>query len=213
MVFDFDGTLVDTWRDIASALNLTLEEADLPIADGPEVRFWIGEGAIKLLERAIPEARRTPEGIAELYETFRGHYDACCLQTTDLYPGISECLEELSGETLAIASNKPIHFLDRIVDGLGLKAYFRVVLGGDSLETRKPDPQVIHHLVSRLDAPPDEIFVVGDSGVDMELGRAAGARTIGCPWGFRGREELIRAGAEVLVEHPREIPRVVLGRR
>ncbi len=211
VIFDFDGTLADTWRDIASALNRTLEGEGLAPVAGPEVRFWIGEGAYRLLEQAVPEAARAPKRLERLYETFRGHYDACCMDTTETYPGIVECLDVLEGTTLAIVSNKPVRFLSRLVDDLGLKAHFRVILGGDSLSVRKPDGQVIEHLLDRLDARPERVYVVGDSAVDVEMGRAAGARTIGCAWGLRGREELAGAGVDVLVEHPREIPAVVLG--
>ena len=78
-MFDFDGTLADTWRDIATALNRTLRETDLPAVTGPEVRYWIGDGALKLLERAVPEERRSQDFVDDLYERFRVHYDACCL--------------------------------------------------------------------------------------------------------------------------------------
>jgi phosphoglycolate phosphatase len=211
-IFDFDGTLADTWRDIANALNRTLRETGLPLAEGPEVRFWIGDGVLKLLERAVPEPHRSPQRIAELHEQFREHYEACCMDTTEMYPGMIECLDELSTAALAIASNKPSQFLDRMVGELGLKPYFRLALGGDSLPVRKPDGRVVEEVIARLGEPVDEVFMVGDSGVDVETGRAAGAHTIGCLWGLRGREELDRAGADVLVGHPREIPPVVLGR-
>jgi len=211
-IFDFDGTLADTWRDIASALNRTLRDVGLPLVEGPEVRFWIGDGVFKLLERAVPEPHRSTQRIAELHERFREHYHACCLDTTETYPGIIECLDELSTVALAIASNKPAQFLDHMVGELGLKPYFRVVLGGDSLSIRKPDGRVVEQVIKRLGEPVDEVFMVGDSAVDVQTGRAAGGRTIGCLWGLRGREELDRAGVDVLVGHPREIPPVVLGR-
>ena len=211
IVFDFDGTLADTWRDIATALNRTLLDAGLPAVDGPEVRFWIGDGALKLLERAVPEPQRSPERIEELYARFREHYERCCLDTTETYPGIMDCLEGLEGCVLAIASNKPARFLDHMTEGLGLKSYFRVVLGGDSLPVRKPDHRVLVHLMQRLEEAPDEIWVVGDSAVDVQMGRAGGARTLGCGWGLRGRDELREAGVDRLVEHPREILHAVFG--
>jgi len=211
IVFDFDGTLADTWRDIANALNRTLLEAGLPAVEGPEVRFWIGDGVLKLLERAVPEAHRSPQRIEELYRAFREHYHRCCLETTETYPGIIECLEALSDSMLAIASNKPARFLDHMTEGLGLKSYFRVVLGGDSLPVKKPDHRVLVHLMGRLDQVPNEIWMVGDAAVDVQMGQAAGARTIGCAWGLRGRDELREAGVDVLVEHAREIPHAVFG--
>lgn len=209
VIFDFDGTLADTWRDIATALNRTLGEAGLPAVHGPDVRFWIGEGVVKLLERALPAPRTSERDLDALYQRFRRHYDGCCLDTTETYPGVIECLEGLGDAVLAVASNKPGRFLDRVLEGLGLKPYFGVVLAGDTLDTRKPDPQVVRHLLSRIDVEPSSVWMVGDSAVDVETGRAAGARTIGCGWGLRGRDELRQAGVDHLIESPREIPPLV----
>ena len=107
---------------------------------------------------------------------------------------MAQCLEALSGETLAVLSNKPVRFLHRIIDGLGLKSVFGAVLGGDTLSIRKPDPAVLVHVLERLGSRDAEVWMVGDSAIDVETGRAAGARTIGCGWGLRGREELRRGG-------------------
>jgi phosphoglycolate phosphatase len=205
IVFDFDGTLADTWRDIATALNRALEEAGLSPLRGPEVRRWIGEGVGPLIERCAPRAWSSPK-LERLHARFREHYDALCLETTEPYPGIVECLEALAGERLAIASNKPGRFLERVLVGLGLKRYFEVVVPGDALEVRKPDPRVLAHIVRSMPAEVGEVWMVGDSSVDVEMGRAFGARTVGCVWGFRGAEELRSAGAEVLVSSPAELP-------
>jgi len=212
VVFDFDGTLADTWRDLACALDRTLDGAGLPAVDRADVRYWIGQGALALLERAVPQSIRSEERLAELHACFCSHYDAVCLQTTDLYSRVIDCLEQLSDCTLAIASNKPIRFLERIVAGLGLAPYFEVVLGGDSLPVRKPDAAVMQALVGRLDRCPQQRFVVGDSAVDVQLGRASGAWTIGCAWGLRGAEELRQAGVDTLVKHPGQIPGVISDR-
>jgi phosphoglycolate phosphatase len=211
VVFDFDGTLADTWRDIASALNQTLVRAGLEPVEGPDVRFWIGDGALKLLERAVPEAYRTNQKLEELFEIFRECYDRCCLDTTEAYSGIGECLEALAGATLAVASNKPARFLNRILEGLGLKGHFQVVLGGDTLDVRKPDPAIVRHLIGAMDGEPREVWFIGDSAIDVQTGREAGARTIGCAWGLRGRDELREARCDFLVEDPRDIPPIVLG--
>jgi|COG998Drversion2_1049125.scaffolds.fasta_scaffold16841_1 phosphoglycolate phosphatase len=211
VVFDFDGTVADTWRDIATALNQTFVEFGFAPVEGPEVRYWIGDGARKLLLRAVPESHRSEDAIDELYERFAEHYDRVCLETTELYPGVLDCLAALRGVPLAIASNKPERFLMRIVEGLGLKEHFSLLAGGDTLAVRKPDPTVLLDLRDRLSSPAETMWMVGDSAVDVETGRAAGARTIGCGWGMRGRDELRRANVHFLVEHPREIPRIILG--
>jgi len=210
VIFDFDGTLADTWRDLAAALNRTLADAGLAPVLGPQVKAWIGDGALKLLANALPEAERAPERLESHYERFRAHYDRCCLDTTELYPGMGACLDALSAETLAVLSNKPVRFLDRIIAGLGLKSVFGAVLGGDTLSIRKPDPAVLVHVLQRLGGPGGEVWMVGDSAIDVETGRAAGARTIGCGWGLRGPEELREAGAEFLLDHPLEIAPTIL---
>ncbi len=213
IVFDFDGTLADTWRDIETALNRTLGEAGLSPVSGPDVRAWIGDGALKLLEHALAASERAHEPLEEWYERFRVHYDACCLDTTELYPGVSHCLEDLSDHRLAILSNKPGRFLDRIVDGLGLKGCFEVALGGDALDVRKPDPRTLLHVVEAVGGANGPVWMIGDSAIDVNTGLAARARTIGCAWGLRGREELREAGPEFLLERADEIAPVVLGRR
>jgi phosphoglycolate phosphatase len=209
IVFDFDGTLADSWRDIATALNSTLREAGLAEASPAQVRAWIGEGLIRLLERALPAQERTPVMVAGLAERFSAHYERCCLDTTTLYPGVLDCLGGLAGDTLAILSNKPAHFLDRMVTDLGLAARFKAVVGGDVLPARKPDSRAFDAVARAAGVAAGERWMIGDSALDVATGRAAGAHTIGCAWGMRGREELETAGAEFVVEHPAEIPALI----
>lgn len=215
VVFDFDGTLADTWRDLAAALNRTLTEDGLEPVDGPQVKFWIGHGVLPLIARAVPGA--DPARLERLRLRFFEHYERGCLDTTELYAGIGACLDACRGADLAVASNKPAAFLLPMVEGLGIAAHFAAVLGGDSLGVRKPDPKVLAEVSARVmessGARHGEIWMVGDSAVDVETGRAAGARTIGCAWGLRGRDELVEAGCEFLIEHPSEIPALVWGAR
>lgn len=209
ILLDFDGTLADTWRDIATALNRTLREAGLRAAHGRQVRAWVGEGVGPLIEHAVPEHMRSPERLAALIARFRDHYDRCCLDTTTLYAGIAECVAQLSGNTLAILSNKPTRFLDRMVTELGLGGRFAAVVGGDVLPRRKPDPAAVEFVVRATGVRPRALWMVGDSAIDVATGRAAGAHTIGCAWGLRGADELRGAGVEFLVEHPSEIPPLI----
>ncbi len=211
MVFDFDGTLADTWRDLAAALNRTLAGEGLPEVTGPEVRFWVGHGVMPLLARAVPGADAAH--LERLRARFFAHYERGCLDTTRLYDGVLDCLDACRGADLAIASNKPAVFLVPMVERLGIAAHFAAVLGGDSLAVRKPDGAVLAAVAERVRARTggehDGIFMVGDSAVDVETGRNAGATTIGCAWGLRGRDELAAAQADHLIEHPDEIARLV----
>src|SRR5215470_18081009 len=209
LIFDFDGTLADTWRDIATALNQTLREAGHRAAADAQVRAWIGKGVVHLIERALPDELRSAQRVAALYERFCRHYLRCCLGTTQLYPGVAACLSELAGYTLAILSNKPKRFLDQIVDGLGLGGRFAAIVGGDELPFNKPDPRAVVQLASALHTPLAQVWVIGDSALDVSCGAGAGARTIGCAWGLRGRDELSAAGAEFVVDVPAEIPPLI----
>lgn len=207
IIFDFDGTLADTWRDIATGLNRTLAEAGLPTAEPTDVRAWVGHGVRRLIARAIDsdDAGR----IEPLYLRFRAHYAECCLDTTTLYDGVPAVLDALApGHALAILSNKPQTFLDRIADGLGIVPLFAAIVGGDALPVSKPDPATIAHVVACVGGA-SAVWMVGDSAVDVEAGRAFGARTVGCSWGLRPREELVTAGADSIIDHAGELVRVI----
>lgn len=208
VIFDFDGTLADTWRDIEAAVRRSLREVGCAPVDPAVVRDAIGHGVRPLLQRAAGEAGQ----LDRLYEAFRRHYAACCLETTALYPGMGAVLDRLGGATLAVLSNKPQAFLDRIVAGLGLAGRFAVVVGGDALAVQKPDPATIAHVVARAGAT-RRVWMVGDSAIDVATGRAWGAATIGCAWGLRPVEELRAAGAQVIVAHPAELEHVLAAAR
>lgn len=211
VVFDFDGTLADTWRDLATALNRTLRDESLPEVTGPEVRFWVGQGVLPLLARAAPDADTAR--LERLRAHFFAHYERACLDTTKLYDGIAECLDACRGADLVIASNKPAVFLVPMARRLGITRHFAAIFGGDSLPVRKPDGAVLHQIHARLRERTgndyDAIFMIGDSAIDVETGRNANATTIGCAWGLRGRKELEAAGVDHLIEDPSEIPALV----
>lgn len=210
IVFDFDGTLADTWRDIAAALNTTLEEEGIAEVGGPAIRHAIGEGVLPLLEKVAPELASDPGRLDALYTRFRDHYDRCCLATTALYEGMEECLDRLGRFELAVVSNKPTRFLEPMLREMGIAERFSAIIAGDTLTVRKPDPDVWNHLLELLRPPYGQSFMVGDSAVDIETGRGAGAITIGCAWGLRGEAELRGAGAHHMVQHPMEIADLVL---
>ena len=212
VAFDFDGTLADTWRDIAAALNRTLAAEGLPAVTGPAVRFAIGEGVLPLLRRAVPGLDAEDGRLHDVYMRFRDDYERACLATTRLYAGIEACLARCAVADLAIVSNKPNRFLRPMVRGLGLEARFAAVIGGDTLTVSKPDPAVFTHLRERVAGPHSAVWMVGDSAIDVAAGRAVGARTIGCAWGLRGERELRDAGVDFLVRDPSEIPDLILER-
>ena len=208
VIFDFDGTLADTWRDIADAINETLAGAGVPAVDGPTARFGIGEGVLPLLRRHLGPAA-TESRVRVLHADFVRRYERQTLRHTALYPGTKDALDALGWARLAILSNKPSAYLQRLLQELAIASRFEIALGGDSLPCTKPDPELVRTVVERTGARSERIWVVGDSGVDVTLGRAAGASTIGCAWGLRGRDELVAAGADWVAEHPRELPSLI----
>lgn len=188
LVFDLDGTLVDSRRDLAAAVNRTRQDyglAPLPVAD---IVALVGHGAAHLVRRATEDlgADRVPEALRRFF----AHYERRLLDTTRPYPGVEAMLETLvPRHPLAILTNKPEGFSRRILDGLGLGRHFDHVLGGDSLSTRKPDPEGLLELARRFGVSPGELWLVGDSRVDADTARAAGVPFVFVTWGFADAEE------------------------
>lgn len=184
LVFDLDGTLIDSRLDITTAINRTRDELGLPPLVLEQVVTMVGEGARLLVERALgPEF--PPDRVDQALARYLDHYWAVCLETTRPYPGIEETLGALSERyPLALLSNKGEALSRRILDGLGLSRHFREVLGGDSLPTRKPDPAGLLLLAKRFGVPAGDLLLVGDTWVDAETARAAGCRFALVEWGF-----------------------------
>ncbi len=183
LVFDLDGTLIDSRRDITTAINRTREGFRLPPLRLEEVIRMVGEGARVLIERALPEI---PAGqIDEALATYLGHYRQVCLDQTRPYPGIEEMLARLAPAfPLALLSNKGEELSRIVLRGLGLDRFFREILGGDSLPTRKPDPSGLRLLAERLGVPVAEVMLVGDTRIDAETAGNAGSLFALVEWGF-----------------------------
>jgi phosphoglycolate phosphatase len=210
VIFDLDGTLVDTLDDITTSLNVTVTDIGRPPLNPGQVRGMVGEGLRVLMQRATGIDGEST--LKDLIEAFREHYLAHLLDRSRLYPGMAVSLDTLAaaGCPLAVLSNKPHDATQRICVAL-LKGWpFRAVLGADAGHPRKPDPQGALWLARRLDRSPGEVCFVGDSGIDMRTAAAAGMPALGVAWGFRDADELRRAGARVVVEHPDRVGRIIL---
>ncbi|MFO0584758.1 MAG: HAD-IA family hydrolase [Anaeromyxobacter sp.] len=197
-VFDLDGTLVDSAADLHASVNHALATVGLPLRTLAEVRGFVGEGARRLLERAVGPRLDLLEPALAAWEA---HYAAHMLDRTRLYPGLEDELAR-AGRTLAILTNKPGPAARHIVEGLGLGARFAAVVGGGEAP-RKPDPAGLLALVARLGSTPAETVFVGDSVVDVQTGRNAKVPVVAVTWGFGRREDL--AGADVLADHASEL--------
>lgn len=208
LVFDLDGTLVDTKDDLAEAVNVTLRALGLPPEEPRVLWGHVGHGARVLLERALGSAH------AELIEPglaiFMPWYRAHLLDRSALYPGLRDVIETLAGEGVAfsVLTNKPADMSRAIVDGLGLGARFPRLVGGDTLPLRKPDPSGLVRLIDESGVAPARTLMVGDSTIDVQTGRNAGVTTCGVLWGFSG-PAIRDCGADLLIAEPQELLPVV----
>jgi phosphoglycolate phosphatase len=204
VVFDLDGTLVDSRRDLATAVNATRQRLALRPLQLEEVVAMVGEGARVLLRRALP-ATVTEEDFETALGLFLDLYLECCVDTTQPYPGIADLLRALAPRyPLFVLTNKPGRHSRRILDGLGLGEFFVAVIGGDTLPARKPDPAGLHAIAGRLGTTAPRLLLVGDSGIDANTAAAAGTPLALVAWGYGRPAELADVPAWRLAE-PREL--------
>jgi phosphoglycolate phosphatase len=205
LVFDLDGTLIDSRRDITTAINRMRAGLELPPLALEQVITMVGEGARLLVERALGPGF-PPDEIDRALESYLGYYWDVCLETTRTYSGIDGMLAALAGRyPLALLSNKGEALSRRILDGLGLTAHFREILGGDSLPTRKPDPTGLRVLADRLGVAVERLLLVGDTWVDAETARNAGCPFALVEWGFPRPPKLEGIRADFRVERAEEL--------
>ena len=205
-IFDLDGTLLDTLADIANAANSVLAARGFPAHPNASYRTFIGEGVIKLMLRALPQSQDEATVSASVGDYVR-EYERTWNALTKPYPGVPAMLDALAarGLKLAVLSNKPDRFTQQCVNELLAPWTFDMVLGASDQFPRKSDPASARETAKRLGVPPAECLYVGDSGIDMQTARAAGMCAVGVLWGFRGREELLKDGAQFLIKEPSEV--------
>jgi len=211
LVFDLDGTLVDSSRDIAAAVNAALARVSpgTPAIPLDAILSFVGEGARLLVERSL---RHADLGLSadEVLPVYVECYAERLLDTTRLYPGVAEALDALAGPTLAVLTNKPGDFSRRILEGLGVARRFARVLGAGDVPSRKPDPGGLLRLMAETEAAPGETWMVGDSATDVAVARAAGVRVAGVTWGFHP-VALRAAGPDRLIDRPPDLASLLTG--
>jgi phosphoglycolate phosphatase len=183
LIFDLDGTLIDSKLDLAHSINATLEHMGRAPLTHDKIFSFVGNGAPVLVRRALGEGVTDAEADAGL-AYFLSYYRAHMLDNTVPYPGVREGLELLENHPMAILTNKPVRFSQAILDGLGLARYFRFVYGGNSFERKKPDPMGVQTLLRDFGAAPQEAMMVGDSDVDVRTARNAGIWACGVTYGL-----------------------------
>jgi phosphoglycolate phosphatase len=206
LLFDLDGTLVDSVPDLAAAVNTLLAEHGLaPLAE-LEIAGMVGDGAAALMARAL-QARGSGIALDPAVERYMAVYEANATSLTRLYPGVAEGLGELAraGIGLAVCTNKPEQATRAVLNGLGLARFFPVVLGGDSLAARKPDPAPLLAALDRLGAVPGDSAMIGDHRNDVLAARAAGASVVFARYGY-GLATLRELAPDAMIESFAELP-------
>lgn len=206
IIFDLDGTLIDSMADIAVAANRALESLGLPTHPADAYRFFVGDGLAVLARRIVPE-NASDEQAAQVAETFKHYYEQNWHQTTRPYPGIMDMLELLSGHqiNLAVLSNKPDEFTQIYVNRFFPEIDFKLVFGKRASVPKKPAPDAALEIAEELECNPDQCLFVGDTNVDIRTGKAAGMKTMGVTWGFRDRIELEKSGADIIIDTPHQL--------
>lgn len=207
IIFDLDGTLLDTREDIANACNYALKMCGCPERRLEEYNMLVGRGIYNLFRGALPEEKRTEEMVMEMKSQFVPYYNEHIDDCTRPYPGIIDMLDTLAakGMSFAIASNKYQEGTEALVEKYFHKYSFACILGQRDGKPIKPDPEIVMEAMKAAGAGIGETVYCGDSDVDMQTGLNAGVDTIGVTWGFRTREELKAYNPWLLVENPTEI--------
>lgn len=203
LLFDLDGTLIDSRDDLADSVNLMLSELNLANLPSETIYNFICEGVFNLVNRSISASlqKESEKDFSEsAVEVFRKIYAENCLVKTKIYEGVAETLDKLGDYQKAVVTNKPHDFSVKILEDLEISQHFSLVIGGDSFPERKPSPVPLLSAVEKLGFSFDEALMIGDSWVDIEAGKNANIKTCGCVFGFRGREELEKAGADFMIE-------------
>ncbi|NUO08817.1 MAG: HAD family hydrolase [Candidatus Brocadia sp.] len=207
ILFDLDGTLLDTLEDLANAANNVLERNGFPTHDMDAYRYMVGDGAVVLMRRAIPEARRDDTTIHDCVQAFREEYGRCWNVKTRPYDGVPEMLDTVAahGLKMAVLSNKPDDFTKQCVTEFLPHWTFCMVLGQHDSLPLKPDPAGAKEIAKCLNVPPPNFIYLGDTAIDMKTAVATGMFPVGALWGFRTAPELLEGGARVLIKRPMDV--------
>lgn len=186
ILFDLDGTLVDSIPDLAAAVDKLRSVIGLPPAGVEQVRLWIGQGARSLVGKAIADYKGDDLPLDKAHQQFLGFYQEVASCHSALYPGVEQCLQQLVKNEikLAVVTNKPDRFIPSLLANLNIASYFDCVVGADTAGVCKPDPAPLHYAMNELQALPENSLMVGDSITDIDAARNAGVQVVGVSYGY-----------------------------
>lgn len=202
LIFDLDGTLIESKWDIAHAVNFTLKELGLPERPIEEIFGFVGDGVKRLLRLAVGEGNQ--EKFEEALSVFRGYYLEHCLDRTTFYPGIEPMLEHFAHKQKVIATNKSIEYTRVILNGLGPQ-HFMYMVGGDNGFGLKPEPGMLLHIINKMGVPKDRTVLVGDSTNDINGGHNAGIRVCAVGYGMGNRQKMEACQPDWFIEKPEQL--------
>lgn len=207
VIFDLDGTLLDSLADLADSCNYLLRNYGFPEHPLDSYRYFVGDGIHKLVERVLPKDKRQMDFVEQFFQEMVAYYDIHKADKTMPYFGIVETLETLQqqGTMLAVASNKVNKAMMPLMEHYFPTIKFTAVLGQREGIPVKPHPQIVYDILQIADVRPEEALYVGDTDVDMDTAHGAGLKAVGALWGYRDRQELTEHQAEYIIERPEEL--------
>lgn len=211
VIFDLDGTLINSIGDLAAACNYGLKKCGFPTHDVEKYKMFVGDGRLKLIERILSPQIRTEENINKLLQLFDEYYEAHMFDNTSTYDGVIELIDNLHEHNVkcAVVSNKPHEFATKIVnDFLGDR--FEIVFGHREGTKTKPDPYSVNEVIKKLNISKEHCLYVGDSNVDIITARNAEVKSVGVLWGFRSEEELRGEGADYIASDIKDLEKIIL---
>jgi len=211
IIFDLDGTLLDTLQDLGDSCNAVLQQYGYPTHPLVAYKKFVGNGVEKLIERALPEEARTPQTVPLVLAAFKTYYGQKSVSHTKPYTGIIPLLQELKslGYLISVASNKYHEAVLPLMQQYFSNIQFDLILGHRAGHPAKPDPAIVLDSLQTLSVSKQECFYVGDSSVDMDTANNAGVTAIGVTWGFRDEDELRHHGAKHIINQPQELLAIV----
>ncbi|WP_428036689.1 phosphoglycolate phosphatase [Amphritea sp.] len=214
VLFDLDGTLLDSVPDLALAIDRMLAALELPPAGQSQVRNWVGNGAQALVKRALAHSPAAVDGtdtdqFDRAFALFLHHYGLCCAEQSTLYPGAEALLSFLQAKQvlLGLVTNKPIGFTEQLLDEYNLRRFFTLVLGGDTLAEKKPHPMPLLHAMEKLSIAPEHTLMVGDSRSDIRAAQAAGCKVAAVTYGYNHGEPVDSYQPDIIIDNLIELIR------